>query len=266
MRVGILAGGIGTRLAEETEIRPKPMVEIGGKPILWHIMKHYSHYGFKEFAIALGYRGDYIKRYMVEHATYNNNLTIDFRDGSVKKADNGEEKEDWTVELIDTGASTMTGGRIKRLAPYLGSSTFMLTWGDGVSDVDFHKLLEFHRSHGRLATVTAVRPPARFGKLDLEGHKVVQFAEKPQIAGDEGPQVAEGLINGAFFVLEPQVFDYIDGDDTQWEREPMERLAKDEQLMAYRHPSFWQCMDTIRDKKLLENLWDSGNPPWKIWR
>lgn len=259
MKVGILAGGLGTRLAEETEIRPKPMVEIGGRPILWHIMKHYAHYGHREFVIALGYKGEYIKRYMVDYALYSNNdLTVSLRDGSVVASQSdGAEPEDWTVQLVETGFMTATGGRIKRLAPYLGPGTFMLTWGDGVSDVDLDALLAFHRSHGKLATVTAVRPPARFGKLDLDGNVVTAFTEKPQLE--------EGWINGAFFVLEPGVFDYIDGDDTQWEREPLERLAKDGELMAYKHESFWQCMDTLRDKKLLESLWESGDPPWKVW-
>jgi len=256
MKVGILAGGVGTRLVEETEIKPKPMVEIGGQPILWHIMRHYAHYGLKDFVIALGYKGEVIKKYMVDYASLNSNLTVKLRTGDV--AIHGGYRPDWTVELIDTGVATLTGGRIKRLAPFIGNETFMLTWGDGVSDVDLKKLLEFHRSHGKLATLTAVRPPARFGHLVFDGESVTQFSEKPQ--------TMEGWINGAFFVLEPRVFDYIDGDDTQWEREPMERLAADGQLMAYRHTSFWQCMDTLRDKRLLEELWQRGNAPWKIWK
>jgi len=256
MKVGILAGGVGSRLAEETESKPKPMVEIGGKPILWHIMKHYSHYGFDQFAIGLGYKGECIKRYMIDYHSLSGNLTVNCRNGEVS-AENRDHVEDWTVELVDTGQTTATGGRIKRLAPYLGNETFMLTWGDGVSNVDLRKLLEFHRSHGCLATITAVRPPARFGKLTLEKNRVVDFSEKPQLD--------EGWINGAFFVLEPQVFDYIDGDDTQWEKEPLERLARDGQLMAYKHDSFWQCMDTLRDRVLLENLWQSGNASWKTW-
>ncbi|MEE9230192.1 MAG: glucose-1-phosphate cytidylyltransferase [Acidobacteriota bacterium] len=255
MKVAILAGGVGTRLPEETEIKPKPMVEIGGKPMLWHIMKHYAHYGFKQFVIALGYKGEYIKRYMVDYCSLNGNLTVNLKDGKVSV--HGGAREDWTVELVDTGQATLTGGRIKRLAPYLDGETFMLTWGDGVSDVNLRELLEFHRSHGRLATVTAVRPPARFGKLDIVRDQVARFSEKPQLE--------EGWINGAFFVLEPGVYEHIDGDDTQWESEPMERLAEDGQLMAYRHYSFWQCMDTLRDKKLLESLWHTGNPPWKVW-
>jgi len=255
MKVAILAGGFGSRLAEETEIKPKPMVEIGGRPILWHIMKIYSHQGFKDFVIALGYKGEVIKRYMVDYVNLARNITVDMRVGQVQVHDG--ETEDWCVELVDTGAKTQTGGRIKRLAPYIGSETFMLTWGDGVADIDLHKLLAFHRSHGKLATLTAVRPPARYGHMQFDGDQIVAFVEKPQIG--------EGWINGAFFVLEPQVFDYIDGDDTVWEREPLERLARDGQLMAYKHTSFWQCMDTLREKYYLENLWASGNAPWKIW-
>lgn len=255
MKVAILAGGAGTRLAEETEIKPKPMVEIGGKPILWHIMMHYSHYGFKDFVVALGYKGEYIKRYMMDYCHLGGNLTLNFKEGTVSSHPNGA--EDWTIELVDTGHGTLTGGRIKRLAPYIGGETFMLTWGDGVSDVNLQRLLEFHRAHGRLATVTAVRPPARFGSLDIVSDQVVKFTEKPQLT--------EGWINGAFFVLEPGVFDYIEGDLTEWEREPLERLAEEGQIMAYRHESFWQCMDTLRDKKLLERLWQEGNPPWRVW-
>ncbi len=257
MKVGILAGGVGTRLVEETEVKPKPMVTIGGRPILWHIMMHYAYYGFKEFVVALGYKGEIIKRYMVDYCSLNSNLTVNLGTGEVIKHTNGIPHQDWTVDLVDTGEATLTGGRIKRLAPYLGNETFLLTWGDGVSEVNLHRLLEFHRSHGRLATVTAVRPPARFGLLEFDGDRVARFSEKPQIG--------EGWINGAFFVLEPGVMDYIDGDMTQWEKEPMERLARDGQLMAYRHTSFWQCMDTLRDKRLLESLWENGTAPWKIW-
>jgi glucose-1-phosphate cytidylyltransferase len=255
MKVAILAGGVGTRLTEETEIRPKPMVEIGGRPILWHIMKHYAHYGLNDFVIALGYKGDYIKRFMVDYASLGSDLTVRLKDGSVEMHDG--ERDDWTVELVETGIDALTGGRLKKLAPYLADGTFMMTWGDGVSDVNLNDLLAFHRSHGRLATLTAVRPPARFGHLDLKGDQVTEFSEKPQ--------TGEGWINGAFFVLEPGVLDYIEGDQTQWEREPLERLAKDGQLMAYRHNSFWQCMDTLRDKKLLQELWNGGAAPWKVW-
>ncbi len=257
MKVAILAGGLGTRLAEETEIRPKPMVEIGGRPILWHIMKHYSWYGYKNFVVALGYKGEYIKKFFSDYRHLSSDLTIDLGAGTLKSSSNGNRIEDWIIELIETGRDTYTGGRIKRLAPVLGDGTFMLTWGDGVSSVDLDELLKFHRSHGKLATVTAVRPSARFGKLDLEEDRVVKFSEKPQLE--------EGWINGAFFVLEPGIFDYIDGDDTQWEVEPLEGLAADGELMAYRHDGFWQCMDTIRDKKLLQSLWESGNPPWRVW-
>jgi len=254
MKVAILAGGVGSRLAEETETKPKPMVEIGGRPILWHIMMHYSYYGFHQFVVALGYKGEMIKKYMVDYSSLNSNLAVNLQTGRVTM--NGGYKPRWWVELVDTGIPTLTGGRIKRLQPYLGHSTFLLTWGDGVSNVNLHKLVEFHRSHGKLATLTAVRPPARFGHLVLRGSEVAEFSEKPQ--------ASEGWINGAYFVLEPGVFEYIDGDDTQWEREPLERLARDGQLMAYKHTSFWQCMDTLRDRHLLESLWQSGNVPWRV--
>lgn len=255
MKVAILAGGHGTRLAEETEIKPKPMVEIGGRPILWHIMKHYTCFGFNQFVIALGYKGEVIKKYMVDYCSLQSNLTVNLRNGEVTVHDGP--KQDWIVELIDTGVKTQTGGRIKRLAPYLGNETFMLTWGDGVSDIDLHDLLAFHHAHGKLATLTAVRPPARYGHLEINNHQVTVF--------DEKPQTKEGWINGAFFVLEPEVFDYIAGDDTQWEKQPLECLARAGQLMAYQHDSFWQCMDTLREKYILENLWQSNKAPWKIW-
>lgn len=255
VKVAILAGGRGSRLAEETEVRPKPMVEIGGRPILWHIMMHYAHYGFRDFAIALGYKGEVIKKYMVDYSSLNSNLSVNLRSGEIRM--NGGSRPDWNVDLVDTGIATQTGGRIKRLAPHVNNEPFMLTWGDGVSDVNLNDLLAFHRSHGRLATLTAVRPPARYGHIVFEGSQIAQFSEKPQ--------TAEGWINGAYFVLEPEVFDYIDGDETQFEREPLERLAADGQLMAYRHESFWQCMDTLREKHILESLWESGHAPWKIW-
>ena len=256
MKVGILAGGFGTRLAEETEVKPKPMVEIGGKPILWHIMKIYAHYGFKDFVIALGYKGEIIKKYILDYCALSSDLTVNLRNGDVRFHEGSQ--SDWTVQLIDTGLQTLTGGRIKRLAPYMGNETFMLTWGDGLSDINLNELLSFHRSHGKLATLTAVRPMARYGHLKLEGDMIEEFTEKPQ--------TMEGWINGAFFVLEPGVFDYIEGDEIQWEKEPLERLAKDGQLMAYRHTSFWQCMDTMREKHILENYWRSGDAPWKVWR
>jgi glucose-1-phosphate cytidylyltransferase len=255
MKVAILAGGAGTRLAEETEVKPKPMVEIGGMPILLHIMKHYAHFGFEEFAIALGYKGEYIKKYFVDYCSLDGDLTVDLKTGQIDAR--GGERPDWKVDLVDTGAATLTGGRIKRLAPYIGDETFMLTWGDGVSDVNIKDLLAFHRAHGKLATMTAVRPPARYGHIEFDGNKVLEFTEKPQ--------TAEGWINGAFFVLEHQVFDYIEGDQTMWEHAPLEGLARDGQLMAYKHEDFWQCMDTLRDKTVLQRLWDAGNPPWKSW-
>ena len=256
MKVAILAGGMGTRLAEETEQRPKPMVEIGGKPILWHIMKYYSSYGYNEFFIALGYKKEAIIRYFLDLHYYSSDLTISTGDGSITV--HGQRRElDWIVHLIDTGLLSDTGGRLKRLAPYIGSSTFMLTWCDGLSDVDLESLLAFHQSHGKVATVTAVRAPARFGYLKLDREHVSGFCEKP----DDG----DGWINGAFFVLEPGVFGYIQDDATSWERGPMERLAAEGQLAAYRHTSFWQCMDTLREKRLLDELWTQGKAPWKTW-
>ncbi|HEX7464963.1 MAG TPA: glucose-1-phosphate cytidylyltransferase [Actinomycetota bacterium] len=267
MKVGILAGGLGSRITEETEVRPKPMVEIGGKPILWHIMRHYLRHGFDHFVVALGYKGEHIKRYMVDYHAYNDsNLTVDMHSGDVKAVNTATPlSESWTVDLIETGTSTETGARLKRIAPYLGDETFMLTYGDGVSDVDLSKLVEFHRSHGKLATMTVVHPPARFGRVELEGDQVVRFIEKPQFAGEHGPQVGEGWINGGFFVLEPRITEYIDDDDsTKWELAPLERLANDGELMAYRHYSFWQCMDTLRDKNMLEAMWNAGDPPWTI--
>ena len=255
MKVAILAGGVGSRLSEETHIKPKPMVEIGSRPILWHIMKHYAGYGHNAFVVALGYKGECIKKYFVDYCALESNLSVDLGSGQIDRYDGNH--LDWSVELIDTGAATLTGGRIKRLQPYIGNQRFMLTWGDGVSDVDIDRLVAFHESHGRLATMTAARPPARFGHMVFEGDRVREFSEKPQ--------AAEGWINGAFFVLEPEVFDYIEGDQTQWEKEPMERLAKEGQLMAYKHEGFWQCMDTLRDKVLLESLWQKGKAPWKTW-
>jgi glucose-1-phosphate cytidylyltransferase len=255
MKVVILAGGFGTRLAEETDRIPKPMVEIGGRPILWHIMKHYAHYGFKEFFIALGYKGEVIKRYFLDYYLINSNLTINLSNGDVQV--HNKQGEDWIVHLVDTGLHTLTGGRVKRLEPWLKDETFMVTYGDGVSDIDLQDLLRFHRSHGKLATVTAVRPPARFGGLIFDGDLVAEFTEKPQIG--------EGWINGGFMVFEPGVFDYLEGDHTSLEADALERLAADRQLVAYRHDGFWQCMDTLRDVRLLESLWQSGKPPWKVW-
>ena len=258
MKIGILAGGLGTRLAEETAIKPKPMVEIGNQPIMWHIMKYYAHFHLTDFTVALGYRGEYIKRWLVDYASLTANVSVSVRDGKVHWHEPETEREDWNVSLVETGLETNTGGRIKRLQPWIGTEgTFMLTWGDGVADVDLNALLAFHKSHGKLATLTAVRPPARFGHIEMDGDRITEFSEKPQ--------TGEGWINGAFFVLEPGIFDYIEGDSTQFEKEPLEELAKDGQLMAYKHSGFWQCMDTIRDRKLLQSLWDSGNAPWKVW-
>jgi glucose-1-phosphate cytidylyltransferase len=255
MKVVMLAGGLGTRLSEETALRPKPMVEIGGQPILWHIMKHYAHYGFTEFVCALGYKGEVVKRFFLDYALLSSGFTMDFATGDVQR--HNKEIENWVVHLVDTGTQTLTGGRLKRLEPWLKDEPFMLTYGDGVSDVDLRDLLAFHRSHGRLATVTAVRPPARFGGLDFDGDLVTEFKEKPQIG--------EGWINGGFMVLEPGVFDYISGDQTSFEAHTLEHLATERQLVAYRHDQFWQCMDTLRDVRLLEQLWQGGEPPWKTW-
>jgi glucose-1-phosphate cytidylyltransferase len=255
MKVVILAGGLGTRLAEETEIKPKPMVEVGDHPILWHIMKHYSHHEFDEFYVALGYRGDVIKRFFLDYYTLQGNMTIDIPTGGVRRHD--RECEDWKVHLIDTGLHTLTGGRIKRLEPCLREGAFMVTYGDGVCDVDLSELLRFHRAQGKIATVTAVRPPARFGGLAFEGDLVTEFTEKPQIG--------EGWINGGFMVLEPEIFRYLSDDQTVLERDALERLARERQLAAFRHEGFWQCMDTLRDKRLLESLWQSGKAAWKVW-
>lgn len=255
MKVGILAGGLGSRLSEETRLKPKPMVEIGQRPIMWHIMKHYAHYGFNEFVIALGYKGEVIKEYFANYAMMESNLTVDLKKGDVKMHPGAT--LDWTVDLINTGANTQTGGRIKRLIPYMGNETFMLTWGDGVSTIDLDALLKFHKSHGKIATLSAVLPATRFGHLKFEEDLVRSFAEKPQSA--------EGFVNGAFFVLEPEVNDYITGDSSSFEEEALTRLAQEGELMAYRHDGYWQCMDTIRDKRILESLWASDDPPWKLW-
>jgi glucose-1-phosphate cytidylyltransferase len=255
MKVGILAGGLGTRLQEETTSRPKPMVEVGGRPILWHIMKGYHAHGFRDFVLLLGYKSELIKDYFYNYRQRSSDLIVNTRTGEITVHDGNQ--EDWTLHLLDTGLKTMTGGRVKRMRDVIGNETFMLTYGDGVINVDIRKLLEFHRKMGRLATVTAVRPPARFGGLHFDGDLVSQF--------DEKPQVGEGWINGGFFVFEPKVFDFIDGDDTILERDPLERLAAEGQLAAYRHGDFWQCMDTLRDLRLLEDLWQSGEAPWKNW-
>lgn len=256
MKVVILAGGMGTRLAEETVVKPKPMVEIGGRPILWHIMKHYAHYGFKEFYLALGYKGEAIKSYFLDYYRLHSScLTINLANGYVQ-VDN-QQAEDWLVHLIDTGLHTLTGGRIKRLNYLLQSETFMVTYGDGVSNINLRELLQFHYNHGRVATVTAVRPPARFGGLIFNEDRVVNFTEKPQ--------AGEGWINGGFLVFEPAIFEYLTDDNTSLEFHTLEQLVAQDQLRAYRHDGFWQCMDTVRDVNLLESMWSTNNAPWKVW-
>ncbi|GAB3439028.1 glucose-1-phosphate cytidylyltransferase [Insolitispirillum peregrinum] len=256
MKVVILAGGLGTRLAEETSVRPKPMVEIGGKPILWHIMKIYAAHGLNDFVICLGYKGYMVKEYFSNYFLHNSDVTIDVASNSIHTHQNTAEP--WKITLVDTGDNSMTGGRIKRIAPYLGDDeNFCLTYGDGVSDVNVTELLEFHKRNARLATVTAVHPPRRFGVLELDNDTVTAFEEKPQAEG--------GWINGGFFVLSRKVIDYIDADETIWEREPLKRLTAEGQLSAYRHSGFWQPMDTLRDKQYLEELWTLNSAPWKTW-
>jgi glucose-1-phosphate cytidylyltransferase len=257
MKVVILAGGLGTRLSEETEVRPKPMVEIGGHPILWHIMRHYAFYNHNEFFIALGYKGEVIRRYFLDyHFMSRESLTVDLSTGHVQ-ATGSDVGENWIVHLPNTGQSTNTGGRIKRIKPWLQNETFMMTYGDGVASVDLNALLKFHKERGCIATMTAVRPTARFGTLELEKDSVVSFVEKSQIK--------EGWINGGFFVFEPAIFDYIEGDETVMEADVLEQLASEGQLAAYLHEGFWQCMDTLRDKRYLESLWQNGEAPWKQW-
>ena len=255
MKVVILAGGLGTRLSEETELKPKPMVEIGGQPMIWHIVKHFAHFGFKEFVVALGYKGEAIKRFFLDYQSLSGSMTLDLAKGDVAR--HGMEREGWVVHLIDTGIPTNTGGRVKRLEPWLKDETFMLTYGDGLSDIDYHQLLRYHRQHGRLATVTAVRPPSRFGGLIFDGDLVSEFVEKPQ--------VGEGWINGGFMVFEPGVFKYLRDDQYSLEADALEALAHDRQLAAYRHEQFWQCMDTLREKRYLEALWRDNAAPWKVW-
>lgn len=255
MKVAILAGGLGTRLSEETDLRPKPMIEVGGKPLIWHIMRCYAHHGFKEFCVALGYKGEEVKRFFVDELDLGGSLTISMSDRAIHPYD--EHRDDWTVHLIETGIQTMTGGRVAGLARVIGDETFMLTYGDGVANLDFKQLLHFHRSHGKTATVTAVRPPARFGALDVTADGVARFSEKPQ--------AGEGWINGGFMVLEPSIFELIEGPHTILESDVLEKLSADGELMAYRHDDFWQCMDTLRDLRLLRSLWESGDPPWLTW-
>jgi glucose-1-phosphate cytidylyltransferase len=257
MKVAILAGGYGTRLSEETDVRPKPMVEIGGKPILWHIMKTYSHYGHNDFVILLGYKGYYIKEYFANYFLHQSDVTIDLKNNKMEIHNNTSEP--WKVTLVDTGLETMTGGRIKRAQKFLDKETFLLTYGDGVSNVDIDKLVSFHQKNGKAMTLTSVQPEGRFGALDMEGDLIRRFAEKPKGDGS--------WINGGFFVCEPKLFDYIkEGDSTILERSPLEGLAKDGQLVAYKHDGFWQPMDTLRDKVQLEQLWSKGSAPWKVWK
>lgn len=256
MKVVILAGGLGTRISEESHLRPKPMIEIGGKPILWHIMKTYSYFGFDEFIICAGYKQEIIKNWFNNYALYNSNVTFDFSQGG-KMTVHEDTLEPWRVTIVDTGYSTMTGGRIKRIQPYVGDETFMLTYGDGVGDIDINALVDFHEKHGHLATLTAINIGQRFGVLDINGDSVTAFREKHEEDG--------AYINGGYMVLEPGVFDLLDGDTCVFEQEPLTQLAKMGELDAYQHPGFWMCMDTQRDRKRLEELWKSGNAPWKVW-
>jgi glucose-1-phosphate cytidylyltransferase len=260
MKAVLLAGGFGTRISEESGIRPKPMVEVGGKPILWHIMKIYSHYGINDFIICCGYKGTMIKEYFSNYFLFNADVTFDMKNNNMKV--HRMNAEPWTITLVDTGESSMTGGRIKRVKEYIGNETFCLTYGDGVSDVNINNLIMHHKNEGVLATLTSVRQHGRFGvfNLPLEESKIKYFKEKPKGDGDD-----TAWINGGFFVLEPAVIDYIEGDNTVFEREPLEKLAADGELCAFRHTGFWQPMDTLRDKNLLEGLWSSDNPPWKVW-
>ncbi|HUI06215.1 MAG TPA: glucose-1-phosphate cytidylyltransferase [Verrucomicrobiae bacterium] len=257
MKAIILAGGFGSRLAEETLLKPKPMVEIGGKPILWHIMNIFGAHGIDEFIIALGYRGEIIKQYFLDFYAVNNDISIDV--GTGKTVVHDGKQPGWKVHLIDTGLHTNTGGRLKRLGKWLSKDeTFMFTYGDGVADLDITRLLKFHRAHGKLATVTTVHSPSRFGRIGFNGDSVTEFYEKPE--------ASEGWVNGGYFVLQGAALDYIDGDETIWERQPVERLAHDGELMGYRHQGFWSCMDTLKEKNMLEAMWESGNVPWKIWK
>lgn len=255
MKVVILAGGMGTRISEETHLKPKPMIEIGDKPILWHIMKTYSHYGFNDFVICLGYKGYYIKEYFSNYFLHNSDVTFDIQNRDIKIHQHNAEP--WKVTLIDTGPETQTGGRVKRIKPYVDNKTFMLTYGDGLADINIKKLVDFHKEHGKTATITAVQPIGRFGALHMKDNVVKSFQEKPDGDGS--------WINGGFFVLEPEIFDYIDGDHTYFEHEPLEQLAKKGNLVANKEKGFWQPMDTLRDKNHLEDLWASGKAPWKAW-
>ncbi len=259
MKVAILAGGLGTRLSEETVVKPKPMVEIAGRPILWHIMKLFACQGYREFVIALGYKGEVIKDYFLHYHQRFSNLTLSLSSGEahIHPSKNGHEAEDWCIHLIDTGLNTQTGGRVKRVAEFIGNEPFILTYGDGLANINIASLVAFHNHNKKLATVTAVHPPARFGEIAFDGNQVVSFNEKPQTTA--------GWINGGFFVLEPEAAGYIKGDETIFERDPMEGLSRDGQLVGFRHEGFWQCMDTLRDVRLLEELWQTGKAPWRIW-
>lgn len=257
MKAVILAGGFGSRLSEETTLRPKPMIEIGGRPILWHIMKIFAANGVNEFIIALGYKGEVIKEYFLNFHAFNSDISVDLATGA-STVHESNEQPNWKVHLVDTGLYTQTGGRLRRLRKWLESEeTFMFTYGDGVADLDIRALLKFHKAHGRLATVTTVRNPARFGRIMFDGERVSEFYEKPE--------AGEGWINGGYFALNPKAIDFIDGDETIWERDPVERLAREGQLMGYRHYGFWSCMDTIKEKNMLEEQWASGKAPWRIW-
>ena len=255
MKVVILAGGLGTRISEESIHKPKPMIEIGGKPILWHIMKHYSFFNLNDFVICCGYKGYLIKEYFLNYFYHVSDITINLKDNSVEI--HKKQSEPWKVTLVDTGNESMTGGRIKAIKEYIDNQTFCLTYGDGLADIDIHKLIKHHQSQKRFATITGTEPPGRFGSLRVEGSKVIGFQEKPKADG--------AIINGGFFVLEPEIFDYIEGKNTLWEKEPLENLAKTNQLSVYKHDGFWQPMDTLREKNYLEELWSSNQAPWKLW-
>ncbi|MDF2537576.1 MAG: glucose-phosphate cytidylyltransferase RfbF [Herbinix sp.] len=256
MKVVILAGGFGTRISEESHLKPKPMIEIGGKPLLWHIMKIYSHYNFNEFIICSGYKQHVIKEWFAHYFIHNSDITFDLTEGN-KMFVHSQFSEPWRVTVVDTGLSTMTGGRIKRVRDYIGEEPFFLTYGDGLADVNISDMLEFHKKHGKIATLTAVQPEGRFGIMDIQGNQVMSFREKIQ--------ADNGWVNGGFMILNPEVIDYIEGDKTMFEEEPLEALAADGELICYKHGGFWQCMDSIRDKERLETLWTTGDAPWKVW-
>jgi glucose-1-phosphate cytidylyltransferase len=255
LKAVILAGGFGTRISEETQLKPKPLIEIGGMPLLWHIMKTYSHYGINDFVICCGYKGHMIKEYFANYSLYNSNITIDLKENSIQV--HSSDVEPWKITLVDTGGDTMTGGRLKRIKKYLDDESFCFTYGDGLSDINLKELIEFHKNQNCLATVTGVRPPGRFGAMSISNNKVIKFQEKPEGDGD--------WINGGFFVLEPKIFDYIDDDDTIWEQDPLQKLSTEGQLSVYLHTNFWQPVDTLKDKRYLEELWELNKAPWKRW-